>query len=62
MQDIYLVVHDQVYNATTFVDEHPYVQDFSYDSVAPSRTNSIAYANAQIPKQACALRQLRLTL
>ncbi len=24
-QDLYLVIHDKVYNATTFVDEHPYV-------------------------------------
>ena len=24
-QDLYLVVHDKVYNASTFVDEHPYV-------------------------------------
>ena len=25
MQDLFLVVHDKVYNATTFIDEHPYV-------------------------------------
>ena len=25
LQDLYLVVHDKVYNATEFVDEHPYV-------------------------------------
>ena len=25
-KDLYLVVHDKVYNATSFVDEHPYVE------------------------------------
>ena len=25
IQDLYIVVHDKVYNATSFVDEHPYV-------------------------------------
>jgi len=29
VQDLYLVVHDKVYNASAFVDEHPYVPDFS---------------------------------
>ena len=24
-KDLYLVIHDQVYDATNFVDEHPYV-------------------------------------
>lgn len=24
-KDIYVVVHDKVYNASSFVDEHPYV-------------------------------------
>jgi hypothetical protein len=24
-KDIFLVVHDKVYNASSFVDEHPYV-------------------------------------
>lgn len=24
-KDIYLVIHDKVYDATKFIDEHPYV-------------------------------------
>ena len=24
-KDLYVVIHDKVYNASTFVDEHPYV-------------------------------------
>lgn len=24
-KDLYLVIHDKVYNVTSFVDEHPYV-------------------------------------
>jgi hypothetical protein len=27
-KDLYMVVHDKVYNATSFVDEHPYVAPF----------------------------------
>lgn len=25
-KDLYMVIHDKVYNASSFVDEHPYVQ------------------------------------
>jgi hypothetical protein len=28
-KDLYVVVHDKVYNASSFVDEHPYVILFS---------------------------------
>ena len=28
-KDLYLVIHDKVYNATSFVDEHPYVAFFN---------------------------------
>jgi len=24
-KDLYVVIHDKIYNSTTFVDEHPYV-------------------------------------
>jgi len=27
-KDLYIVVHDKVYNASSFVDEHPYVCHF----------------------------------
>ena len=27
-KDLYIVVHDKVYNASSFVDEHPYVAPF----------------------------------
>lgn len=27
-KDLYIVVHDKVYNASSFVDEHPYVPPF----------------------------------
>ena len=30
-KDCYLVVHDKVYDATSFVDEHPYVTRFLCD-------------------------------
>lgn len=25
-KDLYMVIHDKVYNASSFIDEHPYVQ------------------------------------
>ena len=25
LQDIHVVIHDEVYNASSFIDEHPYV-------------------------------------
>ena len=28
-KDLYVVIHDKVYNASSFVDEHPYVQPTS---------------------------------
>jgi cytochrome b involved in lipid metabolism len=34
-KDIYVVIHDKVYNASSFVDEHPYAfpfQSLSFDS------------------------------
>ena len=37
-KDLYLVVHDKVYNASSFVDEHPYVP--TSRNPAPRRTNS----------------------
>ena len=33
VQDLFVVIHDKVYNATSFVDEHPYV----LSSLLPSR-------------------------
>ena len=35
-KDLYLVVHDKVYNATSFVDEHPYVAFFQLCSLKAS--------------------------
>ena len=35
-KDLYLVVHDKVYNATSFVDEHPYVAFFQPCSLKAS--------------------------
>lgn len=29
-KDLYIVVHDKVYNASSFVDEHPYVASIEY--------------------------------
>ena len=29
-QDLFIVVHDKVYDATKFVDEHPYVVPLSF--------------------------------
>jgi hypothetical protein len=28
-KDLYMVIHDKVYNASSFVDEHPYVRPLS---------------------------------
>jgi hypothetical protein len=28
-KDLYMVIHDKVYNASSFVDEHPYVSPLS---------------------------------
>lgn len=33
-KDLYMVVHDKVYNASNFVDEHPYV---SFPSISYTR-------------------------
>lgn len=36
-KDLYMVVHDKVYNASSFVDEHPYVPPlFPVPSLVPS--------------------------
>jgi hypothetical protein len=29
-KDLYIVVHDKVYNASSFVDEHPYVCPYHF--------------------------------
>jgi hypothetical protein len=29
-QDLYVVIHDKIYNASDFVDEHPYVALFAF--------------------------------
>lgn len=29
-KDLYIVVHDKVYNASSFVDEHPYASPIPY--------------------------------
>jgi len=34
-KDLYLVIHDKVYDATSFVDEHPYVSDPIVDLKCP---------------------------
>lgn len=28
-KDLYMIIHDKVYDVTSFVDEHPYVAAFS---------------------------------
>lgn len=28
-KDLFIVVHDEVFNASSFVDEHPYVQPYA---------------------------------
>jgi hypothetical protein len=40
-KDLYLVVHDKVYNATSFVDEHPYVAFFQPYSHKASHCSQI---------------------
>lgn len=35
-KDLYLIVHDKVYDCTSFVDEHPYVRPI-YISLSPHR-------------------------
>jgi hypothetical protein len=34
-KDLYIVVHDKVYNASSFVDEHPYVRPLSAPRLLP---------------------------
>jgi cytochrome b involved in lipid metabolism len=29
-KDLYIVVHDKVYNCSSFVDEHPYVEPLKH--------------------------------
>lgn len=47
-KDLYLVIHDKVYNTSSFVDEHPYVSSnplrrcttpFGYQKFVPSPAN-----------------------
>lgn len=42
-KDLYIVVHDKVYNASSFVDEHPYVT-----SVPPTNKTS-----TEVMRHAC---------
>lgn len=37
-KDLYIVVHDKVYDCTSFVDEHPYVSTSATASTRPHPT------------------------
>lgn len=39
-KDLYLVIHDKVYNASSFVDEHPYVDRPRITDTPPSLTDT----------------------
>lgn len=41
-KDIYVVVHDKIYDVTKFVDEHPCVPPFICAPVGQSNTSSAA--------------------
>jgi len=47
-KDLYIVVHDKVYNASSFVDEHPYVR--CPTRRAMHRTSAFAYSYLLWPK------------
>ena len=50
-KDLYLIVHDKVYNSSSFVDEHPYVRSLSATSSDPytlwARRRSISESGAR---------------
>ena len=41
-KDLFMVIHDKVYNASSFVDEHPYV--FHFPSLSNSATCNVCPA------------------
>jgi hypothetical protein len=44
-KDLYLIVHDKVYDCTSFVDEHPYVDSVSISTI-PRALSSFPGDNA----------------
>lgn len=54
LQDLFVVVHDKVYNATTFIDEHPCVRPFlSLLSCAPGGIFCIDKAPGLVKRTIC---------
>jgi hypothetical protein len=49
-KDLYLVIHDKVYNTTSFVDEHPYVLSLPSFSISCRCTHrNIVYTSLPPP-------------
>ena len=58
-----LVVHDKVYNATSFIDEHPYVPPLLFNKHKPGNIprNSIITGREPLKAHHIPLRALMLT-
>lgn len=42
-KDLYVVIHDKVYNTSTFIDEHPYVTDTHLQTLKYPSTPNLAF-------------------
>lgn len=42
-KDLYMVIHDKVYNASSFVDEHPYVYTLSLCPLASAPLSTLLH-------------------
>jgi hypothetical protein len=63
--DIYMVVHDKVYDCTKFLDEHPYV--FTPHICSPSRCvaqsyTQVANVNLAVVRRLCSMLPARTPL
>lgn len=48
-KDLYMVIHDKVYNASSFVDEHPYVNPLSLCASSPASPRQLSTAADSLP-------------
>lgn len=52
-KDLYLVIHDKVYNTSSFVDEHPYVVTLSSGGTVPLSPHSIPHTRTHTHTPPC---------
>ena len=48
-KDLYLVIHDKVYNTSSFVDEHPYVKPRQQPALPPCPANRADVQSRSLP-------------